>query len=539
MKKILYILSFTSIITSTLFSQNFKRVNIWYFGESVGIDFNNQPPLPLNDSELDIAEGCSTMSDTTGQLMIYTDGIKIWNKNHELMPGADDLGGNNSSTQSGLIVPLPASDSLLYVFSIGSYPISDGLQYSIVDITLNNGLGGLIASNISLSEECRERIIAILHCNKKDYWIISHERENNTFLVWLLTEFGISNLPIEIQIGTSQSTTATSAIGHLKSSIDGSRIALASYGDDFFEVYDFNNATGAITNPIKLTHPEFDKPFGVEFSPNGKLLYLAGVQTVPILFQANLDLPSVQEIQNSIQIIGQTVGQYFGAMQYAPDGKIYIARNNRPFLAVIQNPNELGAECNFVDGGFQLNAERSRAGLPNLISSYFHEFPVVNLTLENDTFCVTDTNILLSGGFPEGGQYSGSGVNGNIFEPNLAGVGSHFIFYSIQSENGCIYTDSVKVIVLDIHDCITAETSPIKNHKDIKIIPNPSKGEFIIDTDNWVGEKTIRIYNTIGQIIYSDKIDSNLINIENIPNGNYLLEISNSEYSSTKRLIIH
>ena len=118
MKKIPLTFWLILITTTVLFSQNSKRTNIWYFGRNAGIDFNNTPPTTLSDGALNIWEGCATICDTLGEIMIYTDGRKIWNKNHDVIPGATNLGGDNSATQSGIIVPFPNTDDLLYVFSV-------------------------------------------------------------------------------------------------------------------------------------------------------------------------------------------------------------------------------------------------------------------------------------------------------------------------------------------------------------------------------------------------------------------------------------
>ena len=373
MKKIcLVALSILNCI-SILFSQDSKRTNVWYFGRNAGIDFNTSPPTPLLDGALNIWEGCATICDTMGQIMIYTDGRKIWNENHQVIPGANNLGGDNSATQSGIIVPKPGSDNLLYVFSVDSQGGSGGLRYAIIDMTQNGGLGGLVSSNNILLNQCSEKVTVIPHCNKQDIWLIAHGYGNNDFLVWKITSLGISSSPNALSVGSVHSTTLGGAVGYLKSSPDGSKLALGVQGDHFFELFDFDNETGEITNPITFSNSQIAKSYGVEFSPNGKRLYLAGTQTSPILFQVNLDLPTVQEIQNSLTVVGRGTSSYFGAIQNAPNGKIYIAKDNSEFLSVIHNPDSLDTACTFIEDDFYLGGRESAIGLPNLIPSYFEK----------------------------------------------------------------------------------------------------------------------------------------------------------------------
>ncbi len=62
---------------------------------------------------------------------------------------------------------------------------------------------------------------------------------------------------------------------------------------------------------------------------------------------------------------------------------------------------------------------------------------VVDLTLGQDVDCADNNTLLLSGGFPLGGVWSGPGVSGNNFDASTAGEGIHSISYSFTDANGC------------------------------------------------------------------------------------------------------
>ncbi len=66
-----------------------------------------------------------------------------------------------------------------------------------------------------------------------------------------------------------------------------------------------------------------------------------------------------------------------------------------------------------------------------------HESPLVTLELLIDSACVEETTLLLDGGFPAGGTYSGIGVAGTNFNPSVAGVGVHTITYTYSDTIGC------------------------------------------------------------------------------------------------------
>src|SRR5258705_6855271 len=123
------------------FAQHLEA-NIWYFGANAGLDFNSGNPVALSGSQLYTLEGCLTISDkNTGQLLFYSDGIKVWNRNHQQMPNGFGLWGHPSSTQSGVVVAKPGSTTQYYIFTVAAQagvagnPVQtySGVAYSLVD----------------------------------------------------------------------------------------------------------------------------------------------------------------------------------------------------------------------------------------------------------------------------------------------------------------------------------------------------------------------------------------------------------------------
>ncbi len=96
-----------------IFSQG--EANIWYFGINAGIDFNSGSPVALTNSQMITDEGCAVLSNASGQLLFYTDGSTVWNKNHQVMQNGSGLLGHYSSSQSATIIQKPGSTNLFYV----------------------------------------------------------------------------------------------------------------------------------------------------------------------------------------------------------------------------------------------------------------------------------------------------------------------------------------------------------------------------------------------------------------------------------------
>lgn len=70
----------------------FNRTMNWAIGDSALIDFNTSFPT-VGSSSIDAFEGSSTMSDLNGNLLFYTNGVSVWNSQHQLMDNGSGLFG--------------------------------------------------------------------------------------------------------------------------------------------------------------------------------------------------------------------------------------------------------------------------------------------------------------------------------------------------------------------------------------------------------------------------------------------------------------
>ena len=153
----------------------------------------------------------------------------------------------------------------------------------------------------------------------------------------------------------------------------GNKLALGVRIAGFFELLDFNNSTGIVSNPILLQIPQFLSAYGVEFSPDGSRLYVC-TDSFNWLDQYDLSSGNPATIINSRVTVG-TISGGGASLQLAPDGKIYAAHyigtGGNQFLGRINSPNTLGNGCGYVNNAVNLGTGKSYYGLPNFISSYF------------------------------------------------------------------------------------------------------------------------------------------------------------------------
>lgn len=371
MKKILLI-SYLVFSAGFLFSQN-QTMN-WFFGQHAGITFSTAPPTFLSGGQLNTDEGTSSVSDNLGNLLFYSDGINVYDRNHNQMPNGFGLSGNTSTTQC-LIVPKPGSSTQYYLFTPPWEFSSDSLRYSIVDITLNGGYGDVSVKNIGLMSNPTEKLAAVLSSNGSDIWLITHMFLNANFYSWLITPSGISTTPVISTTGNIYNGNSGNKVGQLKVSPCGNRLASGVNNDNFLELFNFNNSTGVVSNPILLaiwTNAAAYGVYGVEFSPDGFKLY-ASTMTPGYILQFNLLAGNASAIIASQDTIAISPNNYNGALQLGLDGKIYLAKNGDSYLACITAPNQLGSACNYIENYVSLGTSTCHLGLPGFFTSWFCE----------------------------------------------------------------------------------------------------------------------------------------------------------------------
>ena len=361
-----------------------KQANYWYFGEYAGLNFGLGIPVPLTDGALNTGEGCSSISSSTGVLQFYTDGRFVYDRNHDQMQHGSGLFGHSSSTQSGIIVPKPASTTQFYIFTVDAYDnnLVNGLCYTRVDMTLNGGLGDVVSSekNISLLPYACEKVTAVGHDNGISIWVITHQWGSDAFYAYEVTTTGVITTPVISHAGQPLIGDMQASKGYIKTSPDGSKVAMANNTAFEVGIFNLNNASGTIThlvtdeNYINPGGSDPGGPYGVEFSPNSNYLYIGEWKANRRIHQYDVSSGVAETILNSRVIVG-SVGQNadpIGALQTGPDNRIYIARRNSGYLSRINSPNTAGTGCGFVDNALNLGGRQCTYGLPPFIVSFFY-----------------------------------------------------------------------------------------------------------------------------------------------------------------------
>ncbi len=387
----IYILAIVCFILPSAKAQ--KQADWWYFGDYAGVHFVNGVPKGVTNGKCYTYEGCAVVSDANGNLLMYTDGSNVWNSNHQTMQNGTGLLGDFSATQSGVIVPKPGSKNIHYVFSVDAYPGTDGLHYSIVDMSYNSGLGKVTTKNNALGSDLLEKLSAVRHANGTDFWVMGLSNSEDSIYTYLVNSSGVNSTPVVSYSGGNTSNSV--CLGYLKVSPDGTKIAYCQTGLNSLYYGNFDASTGKCNNMTKLD--SIPDCYGLEFSASSNKLYADNNSGLidGNIYQYSLESGSISQIKKSKKIIYTTTNYLMAALQLGPNGNIYVTRAGAKVLGELSFADSTYPTCKYKWNAVDLKGRQTFDGLPTFIQSYFLQvkFNYSDLCLLNTTkFSVVDSS---------------------------------------------------------------------------------------------------------------------------------------------------
>jgi hypothetical protein len=370
MKNILIFIAVMLMYTSKSYSQFYTRQNmVWTFGEYVGLNFNSGTPVPFSTS-LNTLESCASVCNSSGNLLFYTDGKKVHNRFGALMPhGASIVSyGTSSTIQGAIITPFIGDTNKYYIFSLQNFEDATDtmrarLSYSVVDMTLNGGMGDVVEASAGtfLYGRLTEGMVAITG-NNNNIWLVTHRTDTTVFVVFNISSTGVSPTPTLYAPGTQF---ACQQAITLKASHDRRKLAYSGFQCmNKVTLFDFDAGTGAITNPQPIMTLGATYNYSFEFSPDNSKLYInamhGGPSPINSIKQYDLTVPtSAAMLASEINLTEGT----FGTMRLAPDGKIYFLNYNTNTIGCINAPNNTGTASDLVVNAIT-TLHQVRLGLP-------------------------------------------------------------------------------------------------------------------------------------------------------------------------------
>lgn len=390
----------------------------WYFGNYAGLRFTlnggairDLEPSYRFPSNINTSEGTLSYSDSSGNLLFYGGGpltnpgtFEVYNKNYLEMPNSPII-GDVSASQCGIILNAPNQANNYYIFTISSNDAGpfEGFRYSIIDLTLDSGLGDIISTqkNIPIKGPVQfehstydsalmpsEQITAVPKCNGSDYWILvvngfkTMPNSGTEILVYSLDSSGL-NYVSQSNLSLIPNSLTKYTQGELCASPDGNWLFLLG------NILRFNKANGNISlyRSVKIDYHDStllgEKMFAASFSPNSKLIYVGEIDTSDVNQKSNLFQFNLESSNDSLsrKLVTKFPYNYsFYQIQLGPDSKIYLNKPNQSSLAVINNPDlvitpKKTNACEYSINGPKL-AENGiggscQIGLPNMRDALF------------------------------------------------------------------------------------------------------------------------------------------------------------------------
>ncbi len=491
------------LFTMVLFGQG--ETSNWYFGTRAGISFNNDGSVSsLEDGRISTFEGCATISDELGNLLFYTDGITVYDRTQSIMQNGRSLYGDISSTQSAIIVPDPGNPERFYIFTVDTSVFENdpdfGLNYSVVDMSLNNGLGAITEKNINLLRDCSEKITAVIKdCAEQSFWVLTLATEDgspgllDTFHAFEVNSSGVVTNSVKTNFNNLD---IEDPRGYLKLSPNGTRVACANASSGLF-LYDFDASSGILSNqlPISISGAN-SAAYGVEFSPNGELLYVHASNDQQgesghssSLLQYDL---LATDIAASATVL-ESGNDFRAALQLGANGKIYrtIATSytvGTPYLGVIHSPDEIGVAASYEHQAVFLGSGLGNGGLPPFVQSFFNKTAIIRnadgTTSKSMELCEGESFTLQTDDIP------GAVYTWQKDDIVLANAGAVF-----QSDNTMIEGTGRYVVTITNPD---PKECPIVGEAFIRVNPLPETGELLLvqcDVDPGASEDGFTVFD--------------------------------------------
>ncbi|HSI90866.1 MAG TPA: hypothetical protein VK927_07080, partial [Adhaeribacter sp.] len=122
----------------------------WFFGQGAGLHFNPDGSVAnIPGNAMPASQSSASISDKQGNLLFYTNGETVWNRQHQVMQNGSGLLGFPDGSQTCIIIPHPGNPAHYYIFHLQAEPnkVVYNLRYSLVDMAAHIGLGEVIPAS--------------------------------------------------------------------------------------------------------------------------------------------------------------------------------------------------------------------------------------------------------------------------------------------------------------------------------------------------------------------------------------------------------
>lgn len=534
----------------------------WYFGGGASVNFSNPNNIVgWSNNTMDAWEACGTVSDNYGNLLFFTNGQDVWDRNNQLMPNGSGLGGYISSSQLA-IARNPKNPNQYFVFTTSEnhLPLNTFVAYSIIDMSLGNNINGVTMGDVLQNSKTipvldnlgnnfySEAVTIVPNYQNNSYWVLI---PNGTHLYsYALDDQGfhngnpvISDLNFPSQLNVSKYYTikhspvvSDSGFSHF--------ICLSYYNNTISQqnenkVYSFDSNSGLITNDYSLEINSMSA-YVPEFNKNGSVLFLG----YDDIYAVDL-LNSTSSTPNFMQIYDDPNNYNNLSIQRNKYGDVYVSRYGLGYLWKILNADTYNSNMSLDLNAIYLGGVAiTKYGLPQLI-----EKASVDIT----NVCVPDL-VLVN---PETNNLFTHQASTSITAKNSYTVLSQQNITMKAGEEITLLPDTeIKYganYIAQIEACSQSFTSKVGNtfskemhmrldldkkrtniNSQVKIYPNPTSDILNIKTDFKIN--AVSVVDISGRKV-NVKLDGNKVDVRGLSAGTYLINVETKDGISTEKFI--
>ena len=521
---------------------------------------------------LDFFNTSFTQNDSSGNLLFYTNGAEIYDRNGNVMENGDGLNpsayltglqSGNSFLQGAMGIKKPGSDSLYYLFHFGAndncpgYPVGAehvcNLYLTTIDLRANYSLGRVIEKNHAILQDSiltNTEMTLMRHGNGKDWWLIKRGGySSNRYYKFSITDNGIFG-PIAQDIGSTP-LSYSGVAGTAVISSNGAKFVGNTYAQGI-NIFEVDRCTGLFSNPISFMvvdsaiEDTFSEAYSLAISRNNRFLYVCGNY---FIYQYDLLANNVAASRITLITLNthSSGNSQWLQMQLAPDGKIYIGPyNGAPFWSVINQPDSPGLSCNLRPYSIFMPCASNDTitcdfwGMPMFPQYRLPTMPIYLADAGSDKEACKDSTVQLgSTNLVSQLIYTWSSNDPAAFISDIHSPQPYVSTHKDSAQFYLLVTDTVskhscldKIDTINVHTnhCVTGivqTNNPIR----IKYFPTLYVYDITPQTE-------LSVYNLLGQLVYNSSNYQNDWDIRAVGNAVYVFQVKTPDGRSCNGRVV-
>lgn len=324
---------------------------------------SEQRVIPFLDTE-------GNISDANGNLLMSSNGYFIADATGDTMMNGSGINPNQCTLDYGvsdgmflpygnIFLPMPGDTTKYILFhqtcDYNSATLNSiEIFYSVIDITLNNGMGAVISkNNIVLTGNFAYGMTACKHGNGRDWWLTALSDSGTTVYKILITPNSITYIgsqAFSVQPNPGQAGQPVFSPNGAKFTFRNAYNNGVSWLNNL-RLFDFDRCSGQFTLDTAINYSDGSMAYGwgTMFSPNSQYLYFSTSQT---LYQIDVTASNISSTQQIVAINDTFLSAppvfytNFYLMYLANNGKIYITSTSGVLhLHEMNYPDSLGTAC--------------------------------------------------------------------------------------------------------------------------------------------------------------------------------------------------